>query len=123
MLALVSVSFYFPPIPPQLKNEKLTSLWSACSASPQSLALAWAQLARGRRLPFADALRMEFRLAAHLCSSLSELHEGVRCRLIDRGAPPKWRFRAAEEVPAEAVEAFFGPVPGVDDLQLPSPRL
>jgi Enoyl-CoA hydratase/isomerase len=96
----------------------------ACRASPQSLALTFEQLARGRRLHVGDALRMEFRLAAHLCARYpSEMHEGVRCRLIDRGAEPAWRFARVEDVPASAVAAFCEPVPGVPDLALPAARL
>ena len=97
----------------------------ACRASPQSLALTFEQLARGRRASWPDALRVELRMAAHLSGPHfpTEMHEGVRCALIERGAAPRWRYARVEDVPRDVVDAFFEPRSDVPDLELPSPRL
>ena len=87
--------------------------------------LTFEQLARGRRRSWPDALRTEFRIAAHLCTDAypSDMHEGVRCALIDRGSRPSWRYARVADVPAAAIDQFFDPVAGIEDLDLPSPRL
>jgi Enoyl-CoA hydratase/isomerase len=78
------------------------------------------------RLSFPATMRMEFRLAARLCLDssgaaspvLTEMHEGVRCRLINRGETPAWRHAGVADVPRAEVDTFFEALPGVADLAL-----
>ncbi len=81
--------------------------------SPLSLALAFAQLRRGRALGIEAALRLEYRMV-HRVLAGHEFPEGVRALLIDKDRTPRWRPATLAEVDKAAVEAHFAPLPGGD---------
>jgi hypothetical protein len=92
-----------------------------CRANPLSLALTFENMCRGRHGSLADTLRLDFRLAARLSLHLSDLHEGVRCRLIDKhGSVPKWSYSMVGKVPAAVIASFFEPLEAVPELALPA---
>ena len=60
-----------------------------------------------------DALKMEYRMAQRFVTRpqpFSDFHEGIRAVLIDKDNKPTWNPASAEDVSAEAVEAFFAPL-------------
>jgi len=85
--------------------------------SPSSLCVTFEEIRRARDLPFADALRTEFRIVSAILDG-HDLYEGIRAVLIDKDHAPRWSPASLDGVDPEFVEAHFA-VPGHGDLDLP----
>jgi enoyl-CoA hydratase len=83
--------------------------------SPLSVHLAFAQLRRGRALPFEDCLRLEYRMV-HRVLTGHDFAEGVRALLVDKDKRPRWRHAGLGDVPAAEVEAYLAPLPSGGEL-------
>jgi enoyl-CoA hydratase len=77
-------------------------------------------LKRTRGLGIAACLKLDFRLAVRFTRGEGDFYEGVRATLIDRGSTPRWKYPTLEAVPQGVVEAFFRPLEGVQELELPA---
>ena len=98
--------------------EKDGNAWSAKllaalkAKSPQSCKVALELLARAPDLTdFADEMRMEYGVAAHVCQRHDFL-EGVRALLIDKDNAPRWEPATAEGVSDHLIDTIFAPLPG-----------
>jgi len=84
--------------------------------SPTSQAIALRQMAIGRGLDFAEAIRTEYRIVSRIARG-RDFYEGVRAVIIDKDNRPKWD---APPCPDE-LDAYFAPL-GRDELQIPTAR-
>ncbi|CRK88952.1 CLUMA_CG002549, isoform A [Clunio marinus] len=84
--------------------------------SPTSVKVNHRNLNLGRYLPVEDCARMEWRLCVHFALR-SELRDGVRSLLIDKGVKPKWNPSTIEEVSDGELSVFFSPLPDGDELK------
>ena len=76
--------------------------------SPLSMAVALAQLRRGRTMTaFQDVMRMEYRIACRIIRT-SDFSEGVRAVIEDKDNAPRWL--KASEVTTDLVDSMFAPV-------------
>lgn len=91
----------------------LSTYETIIAKSPTSLALTLKLLDLGSKLDLEDALRIEYRVAAH-CMKGSDYYEGVRAVLVDRDRMPKWIPTCIEELKPETIDAYFEPVEGED---------
>lgn len=82
---------------------ELTSLFK--ERSPVSLSVTFAHL-QSRQQSFSDALEQDKFVAAQFMEC-ADFFEGVRCRLIERGTTPSFRYKSLEEVPAEYIHSFI----------------
>ena len=105
------------------KTEGAGSTWAAATlkalrrASPTSVKVTHELLRRGKALPIADCLEMEFTVSQHFMRG-GEFKEGVRALLVDKDRSPKWAPARLEDVSDAMVEAFFEPIEGVEPLKL-----
>jgi enoyl-CoA hydratase len=84
--------------------------------SPTSLKIALAQMQRGKSLTLAEALKLEFRIAAHLIGT-HDFREGIDARIAGKGRPPNWQPASLEEVDDLEIERLFAtPVQGELEL-------
>ena len=74
--------------------------------SPTSVALAFAQMRRGRDLGFEDAMATEFRIVSRILDG-HDFYEGVRATIIDKDGKPDWRPATLAEIGEASVEAYF----------------
>lgn len=87
------------------------------SKSPSALVLTLASLRRARNLPdLESALTQELRVSVR-CLDLPDLAEGIRAQVIDKDRSPRWNPATLADVDADALAAFFDPLP--NDLTLP----
>jgi enoyl-CoA hydratase len=84
--------------------------------SPTSLKITFRQIRAGRRLDFAAAMTMEYRMVQR-CMAGHDFYEGVRAVVIDKDQRPRWRPARLEAVSAADVDAYFAPL-GAHDLVL-----
>lgn len=85
------------------------------SKSPQACKVALRLLREGAaRTEFADEMRAEFRIAAHVCHR-SDFLEGVRALLIDKDRAPLWAPATAEGVSDALLDAIFAPLPADEE--------
>lgn len=77
--------------------------------SPTSLKLAVALFHRGKNLDFSEALKAEFRIAAHIVAA-PDFYEGVRAVVIERGKAPLWQPATLAEVAEADIAAYFAPL-------------
>ena len=85
--------------------------------SPQSCKVALRQLATGATLTdFADEMRMEYRIASHVCQR-NDFIEGVRALLIDKDNAPRWNPATAEEVTDHLIDTIFGPLSDAEEWE------
>lgn len=66
-----------------------------------------------------ETLIADYRLAARFLEG-HDFYEGVRAALVDKDGTPRWRPARIEDVPPEAVDAYFQPLPQGAALDLPS---
>ena len=79
--------------------------------SPQACKVALRLLKEGAgRHDFADEMRQEYALAAHVVQRHDFL-EGVRAVVIDKDDAPKWNPVASEGVTDDMLDAIFAPLP------------
>lgn len=95
------------------------TLKALTSFSPTSLRVTFAHLTRARGKDLAEVLKTEFRLVQHFMAA-PDFFEGVRAQLVDKDGTPKWQPADLSGVKAEAVDAYFAPVPGVKDWAPPA---
>ena len=81
------------------------------SKSPISVGIAFHQVRLGRKLDFAECMRLEYRLVRHVMAH-GDFHEGVRALIIDKDKAPRWQLAHLDEFSDEAVETFFRPWDG-----------
>jgi len=75
-------------------------------ASPLSLAVVHAQLARDPKLSIEDVFRRELAMAI-ACTRRPDFAEGIRALLVDKDKNPQWAPATLDEVAPEAVAAHF----------------
>ncbi len=91
--------------------------------SPTSLAIAFAQMRRGRGLALHEALALEYRVGSRLVRR-PDLSEGVRALLIEKDNAPRWSPARLEEIEAATIASFFSPLERQGDeltLTIPEP--
>lgn len=81
--------------------------------SPLATAVTFEQLRRGAGMGFDACMAMEYRMVHHFLEN-GEFYEGVRALLIDKDKTPRWAHARLEDVPQDAVEAVFEPLPQGD---------
>ncbi len=84
--------------------------------SPTSQALALRQMARGPKVDFDDALRIEYRIVSRVCRG-QDFYEGVRAVIVDKDCRPAWSAPPS----GPDLDAYFAPL-GDDELTFPTPR-
>jgi enoyl-CoA hydratase len=82
--------------------------------------VALAQMRRGKTLSLAEALRLEFRLASQLVAR-PDFGEGIKSRIVGKGAEPRWQPATLSEVDDAEIERLFATAPD-RDLQLEERR-
>jgi enoyl-CoA hydratase/carnithine racemase len=89
--------------------EPLRSHWfgSLLKGSPLSVALIFEQLRRGGRLSRSQAFEWEFHLSM-ACLRDGDFFEGVRCRLVEKGDAPRWKFAHPSGIPASLLSSILG---------------
>jgi 3-hydroxyisobutyryl-CoA hydrolase len=85
--------------------------------SPTSLKVTYQQLINGSVSDFPSVFTMEHRMGYHFLEA-NDFYEGCRAILIDKDRNPKWKPSKLEDVSVDAVNKYFGPVHGVEDLIL-----
>jgi enoyl-CoA hydratase len=89
--------------------------------SPLSCKVALRLLREGAaKLSFADEMKMEYGVAAHLCQR-PDFAEGVRALLIDKDNAPRWNPATPDAVPDHMIDMIFAPLP--DDQEWEPIRL
>ena len=84
--------------------------------SPTSVAVAFDQLRRGRRLSLRDCLIMEYRIS-QACMQGHDFYEGIRALLIDKDHAPRWSPETIEGVGRPLIAQHFEAL-GERDLDL-----
>jgi enoyl-CoA hydratase len=74
--------------------------------SPLALHIIWRYMNKTRGLEYADVGRVDLSLAKAMFLN-SDIFEGIRTRLIDKGDAPKWRYQSICGVSPKEVETFF----------------
>lgn len=79
--------------------------------SPTSLHVTFRAIDKGSTMSMAECMKMEFRILNRMLES-HDLYEGIRCALVDKGAPPRWQPEGIEDVRAGDIDVYFAPLPG-----------
>lgn len=79
--------------------------------SPRSLMIAHEQMRRGADLDFAQAQRLEYRLAIRTMTA-HDFHEGVRSVIVDKDGRPAWSPARLDEIDPATIAAAFAPLDG-----------
>jgi len=86
-------------------------LSTLATKSPQTMKVAFRQLAEGGRLTrFADNMAMEYRIGARVVQKHDFL-EGVRAVIVDKDNAPRWNPATLEGVTEAEIDAIFAPLP------------
>lgn len=88
------------------------------SRSPLALEVTLQHLRRCRHLDLRQTLMADYRLAVRLVVAHDFL-EGVRTRLIEKGATPRWRPGTIDDLDPRAIERLFEPL-AQGELVLPT---
>lgn len=80
------------------------------SRSPNSVAIALEQIKRGGSLTFAQAMRLEFRIASRIPQT-PDFFEGVRAVVIDKDQKPRWAPATLADITPEDTARYFAPLP------------
>ena len=87
-----------------------TELATLGTKSPQACKVSLRLLSEGARMTdFADEMRMEYRIAAHVVQR-PDFAEGVRAVLIDKDNQPRWQPATPEEVTDHMIDTIFAPL-------------
>lgn len=90
-------------------------LATLATKSPQTLKVAFRQLAEGARATsFAQNMAMEFRIAARVVQRHDFL-EGVRAVIIDKDNTPQWKPAALADVNSAMLDEIFAPLPSHEE--------
>ncbi|KAJ0803277.1 putative 3-hydroxyisobutyryl-CoA hydrolase [Helianthus annuus] len=92
-------------------------------ASPLSLKVALRSIREGRFQTLDQCLIREYRMSLQGVAGQvsSDLHEGVRARLVDKDFAPKWDPPSLEHVTQDMVDQYFSPLSPLEpDLDLPT---
>jgi enoyl-CoA hydratase len=85
--------------------------------SPTSVKVALAALRRSQACRSVhEVLRQDYRVGYHLLRG-PDMREGIRAQLVDKDRNPQWSPATLEDVPMEAVLAYFDPI-DAEDLDL-----
>lgn len=76
------------------------------SVSPLALKIVWHYIRLTRGMTYAQVLEVDLHLAQKMFDG-SDLFEGIRTRLIDKGTIPKWRYASLRDVDASTVASYF----------------
>ncbi|HEY3949057.1 enoyl-CoA hydratase/isomerase family protein [Phenylobacterium sp.] len=83
--------------------------------SPQTMKVAFRQLALGRRMKrFADNMAMEYRIGARVVHRHDFL-EGVRAVIVDKDNAPKWSPPSLAGVTEAILDEIFAPLPSSEE--------
>lgn len=85
--------------------------------SPTGLKVTLEAIRRAKDLTFAQVLVQDLRTTMHAMEGV-DLAEGIRAQIIDKDRNPQWDPAQLIDVTDSAVQAFFGPVDGIDDLAI-----
>lgn len=77
--------------------------------SPTSLKLAFALIRRGKDLPRAECLKMEYRVGSRVVMG-HDFREGVRALLRDKDGRPRWEPSALAAVADQDIAGYFTPL-------------
>jgi enoyl-CoA hydratase len=93
--------------PPKWAAEQHANL---AAKSPQACKVALRLLREGARMiDFADEMRMEFSVAAHVCQR-HDFIEGVRALLVDKDNAPRWDPATPDGVTDHMLDTIFAPL-------------
>ena len=84
--------------------------------SPTSMAIAFAQIQRGKTMTFKQAMQTEFRIVSRIPFGV-DFYEGVRAVIVDKDNAPQWSPATLAGVSDSTVEQYFAPL-GADELQV-----
>lgn len=79
------------------------------SGSPVTAHICYRQLTMCSQLSLAECFRLELTLSVR-CALLGEFQEGVRARLIDKDAAPRWLFSSVAAVDTQVIDTLFTPL-------------
>ncbi|GAB5507938.1 MAG: enoyl-CoA hydratase/isomerase family protein [Rhizobiaceae bacterium] len=77
--------------------------------SPTSVKVAFREISEGRALAMPDCMNMEFRILNRMLAG-RDFYEGIRAAVIDKDDAPVWQPATLDEVPDDAVDAYFAPL-------------
>lgn len=83
------------------------------SKSPTATKVAFRQMQIGPQLDFDRAMQTEFRVSTRLART-SDFGEGVRAVIIDKDNAPRWDPAHTVDIPQDAVDGYFAPLPDGD---------
>ena len=90
-------------------------LATLATKSPQTLKVSLRLLAQGRdHVDFAEEMKVEYRVAAHVCQRHDFL-EGVRALIVDKDNAPRWDPPTPEEVSDHLLDQIFAPLPADEE--------
>lgn len=85
--------------------------------SPQTCKVSLRLLAQGReQTDFADEMRVEYRVAAHVCQR-NDFLEGVRALIVDKTNDPRWDPATPEGVTGQLLDTIFAPLAADEEWQ------
>ncbi|OHT18614.1 enoyl-CoA hydratase/isomerase family protein [Edaphosphingomonas haloaromaticamans] len=86
-------------------------LATLATKSPTTCKVSLRLLAQGRdHADFADEMRVEYRVASHICQR-HDFIEGVRALIIDKDNAPRWDPATPEGVSDHVIDQIFAPLP------------
>lgn len=83
--------------------------------SPTGLKVTLEAIRRAHDMQFAEVLAQDLRTTMHAMEGV-DLAEGIRAQIIDKDRNPQWDPAQLIDVTNAAIQAFFGPVDGIQDL-------
>jgi len=90
-------------------------LETLASKSPQTLKVAFRQLAEGSVLAdFADNMAMEYRIGSRVVR-MHDFLEGVRAVIVDKDNAPRWDPPTVGSVDEAVLDGIFSPLPPAED--------
>jgi enoyl-CoA hydratase len=86
-------------------------LATLATKSPQTCKVSLRLLGQGRdHADFTDEMKVEYRIAAHVCQRHDFL-EGVRALIVDKDNAPRWNPATPEDVTDHLLDQIFAPLP------------
>jgi enoyl-CoA hydratase len=95
----------------------LKELATLANKSPTTCKVSLRLLAQGRdHVDFAEEMKVEFRVAAHICQR-HDFIEGVRALIVDKDNAPKWDPDTPEGVTDHMIAQIFAPLPADEEWE------